>query len=84
MVVFLVIIMILIRFQDPFHGEVEHKLGVKCFTGGPVVCRVRLDRGGYVPGENIILNASIHNRSKIAIKQTKATLTEVCILIRFR
>jgi len=65
-----------LELADPFHGEVEHRLGMKCLTGGPVVCRVRLDRGGYVPGENIILNASIHNRSKIVIKQIKATLTE--------
>lgn len=44
---------------------------------GPVVCRVSLDRGGYVPGETISVNATLINHSKITIKETKAALTEV-------
>jgi hypothetical protein len=33
-----------ILFQQPFHCEIEHKLGLTCLTTGPVTCRVRLDR----------------------------------------
>lgn len=39
-------------------------------------CRVRLDKGGYVPGESIGLKATINNQSRVAIKKTKAILTE--------
>lgn len=31
----------------------EHKFGVSCVGSGAVVCKVTLDRGGYVPGESI-------------------------------
>ena len=63
--------------QQPFHCEIEHRLGLNCFTSGPVSCRVRLDRGGYVPGETIGIWASVHNQSRVTIKRTKASLTEV-------
>lgn len=48
-----------------------------CLTTGPVTCRVRLDRGGYVPGEAINIWATIDNASKVTIKGTRASLTEV-------
>lgn len=51
-------------------------MGVACVGGGIVKCRVALDRGGYVPGENIIISALISNGSKVTIKSTKAALTE--------
>jgi len=56
---------------------VEHKLGVVCVGGGQIKCRVSLDRGGYVPGENILVTAFISNYSNVSIKRTKASLTEV-------
>ncbi|XP_046999587.1 arrestin domain-containing protein 17 [Schistocerca americana] len=61
---------------EPFQCEVEHQLGVRCLNSGPVVCRVSLDRGGYVPGETIGISASVHNRSRVTISSTKACLTE--------
>ena len=64
-------------FQQPFHCEIEHKLGMTCLTTGPVTCRVRLDRGGYVPGEAINIWATIDNQSKVTIKGTRSCLTEV-------
>lgn len=47
-----------------------------CLTTGPVTCRVRLDRGGYVPGEAINIWATIDNQSKVNIKGTRSCLTE--------
>lgn len=41
-----------------------------------MVCRVRLDRGGYVPGESIKINARVENHSRITMKSSKATLNE--------
>ncbi len=67
-------------FQQPFHCEIEHKIGLTCMTSGPVTCRVRLDRGGYVPGEAISIWATITNNSKVTIKHTRASLTEVMIV----
>lgn len=61
---------------DTFRCEVEHKFGITCFGSGPVVCKVSLDRGGYVPGESIGITAHINNKSNITIKATKAALTE--------
>ncbi|XP_015782033.1 arrestin domain-containing protein 4 [Tetranychus urticae] len=61
---------------QPFHCEVEEKIGINCITRGTVSCRVRLDRGGYVPGESIKIYAHIENNSKVTIKRTKAILTE--------
>ena len=63
--------------QQPFHCEIEHKIGLTCWSQGPVTCRVRLDRGGYVPGEAISIWATITNNSKVQIKHTRASLTEV-------
>ena len=67
------------NFQQPFRCEIEHKLGVSCVNSGPVICRVALDRGGYVPGETIGISATVHNKSRVTIKGTKASLTEVNI-----
>lgn len=63
--------------QQPFHCEIEEKVGIPCLTAGTILCRIRLDRGGYVPGENICIFATIDNSSKVTIKRTRAILTEV-------
>lgn len=62
--------------QQALRCEVEHKLGITCVGSGHVICRVSLDRGGYVPGESIGISASVSNRSSVTIKSTKAALTE--------
>lgn len=51
--------------QQPARLEVEQRVGVSCVSGGPVFCRVSLDRGGYVPGETIGISATVSNRSKV-------------------
>uniref|UniRef100_A0A646QJ51 Arrestin2 n=1 Tax=Hemiscolopendra marginata TaxID=943146 RepID=A0A646QJ51_9MYRI len=61
---------------QPIFCEIEQNFGVACVRGGPVVVRVRLDRGGYIPGENIALHASILNNSHMTLKKTVASLTE--------
>ena len=55
-----------------------------CLTTGPVTCRVRLDRGGYVPGEAINIWATIDNQSKVTIKGTRSCLTEVGYRVAMR
>ena len=73
-----------ISVQQPFHCEIEHKLGMTCLTTGPVTCRVRLDRGGYVPGEAINIWATIDNQSKVTVKGTRSCLTEVMCDLLYR
>lgn len=65
------------NLQQPFYCEAEEKVGSsKCASSGLISCRVRLDRGGFVPGENIVVSASVENSSKVSIKKTRAILTE--------
>lgn len=66
----------MVWLQQPFNCEVQEKVGQGCFSTGIINCRVRLDKGGYVPGESIGLKATINNQSRVAIKRTKAILTE--------
>jgi hypothetical protein len=61
---------------QPFHCEIEHKLGTNCMASGNVLCRIRLDKGGYIPGEKIHIWASIDNQSRAVIRSTQAILTE--------
>ncbi|XP_057663189.1 arrestin domain-containing protein 17 isoform X2 [Diorhabda carinulata] len=61
---------------ETFRCEVEHKFGVSCVGSGVVLCKVTLDRGGYVPGESIGISGSVYNRSRVTIKTTKACLIE--------
>ncbi|XP_073999719.1 arrestin family protein Vdup1 [Rhodnius prolixus] len=61
---------------QPFQCEIEHNLGLTCYKSGRVICRVSLDRGGYVPGETISITANIKNQSNITVKETRASLTE--------
>jgi len=64
-------------FQQPFHCEIEHKLGLLCAPSGMVKCRIRLDKGGYIPGEKVHIWASVSNGSRVVIRGTEAVLTEV-------
>ncbi|CAD0194537.1 unnamed protein product [Chrysodeixis includens] len=65
-----------LRYEQQFECSVEHRLGVGCVGGGAVACGVALDRGAYVPGESIVLQATLTNNSRTTIKATRAALTE--------
>jgi hypothetical protein len=66
------------NLQQPFYCEAEERVKARnCIApSGLISCRVRLDRGGYVPGENILISASIENSSNVGIKKTRAFLAE--------
>jgi len=44
---------------------------------GRVSCSLRLDRTGYVPGEDINLDAEIQNRSRREITTSYVTMQQV-------
>jgi len=52
-----------------------------CLGSGMVECQVCLDKGAYVPGETIEITATVTNNSGVTIKSTRATLTEVRLLL---
>lgn len=73
--------------QKPFTAEISHNVGsnvLSCFSPShgaagnknKVHCKVMLDRGGYVPGENVLLSAKVVNQSPLKIKGTRLCLTE--------
>lgn len=73
------------NLQQPFYCEAEEKVHGSSKTSclksassasGLITCRVRLDRGGFVPGENISISATIENSTKQTITKTRAILTE--------
>lgn len=66
-----------VNLQQPFYCEAEERISAhKCASSGSISCRVRLDRGGFVPGENILVSAFVENSSKLSIAKTRAVLTE--------
>lgn len=66
-----------VNLQQPFYCEAEERISPgKCASSGSITCKVRLDRGGFVPGENILISAHIENSSKVIINKTRAVLTE--------
>ena len=48
-----------------------------CCTSGPLTCALRLDRTGYVPGEDINLDAEIQNMSRKDITASYVTMQQV-------
>jgi len=48
-----------------------------CCKSGPLSCALRLDRTGYVPGEDINLDAEIQNMSRKDISTSYVTLQQI-------
>lgn len=72
---------VILWLQEPFRCDIDHSLSkAMCLGSGVVECQVCLDKGAYVPGETIEITATITNNSKVTIKSTRATLTEVLYL----
>ena len=81
------LVSLLRRLQKPFTVDISHNVGsnvLSCFSAShgsaanknKVHCKVMLDRGGYVPGENIIMSAKVVNQSPLKIRGTRVCLTE--------
>lgn len=49
-------------------------------SSGMIYANVQLDRGAYVPGESIKINAFIENLSGTTVKSTRARLIEVRLI----
>ena len=62
----------------------ESRRTFRAFSGrsGPLILAASTDRGGYCPGENILVTAYLDNRSNKGIKKVKATL--LCRMTYFR
>lgn len=63
-------------------GQENTEISCCCCVSGDVSAQFRIDRRGYVPGESIVVNASVQNNSntsvsgsRVAIKQVRQTMT---------
>ena len=50
-----------------------------CCKSDPIIATMSVDRRGYVPGEAIIFNSEIQNKSSRTMTKTKAKLMMVSI-----
>ena len=55
-------------------GENQKTLGFWCCETGPLTLTASTDRGGYCPGENILVTAHVENNTNKEMRRVKATL----------
>ena len=58
----------------PRRGENQKTLGFLCCKTGPLTLTASTDRGGYCPGENILVTAHVGNDTNKEMRRLKATL----------
>ena len=46
---------------------------------GPLSMVLRIDRSGYVPGENMLINAEITNMTKVKVNYSRAQIKQVSL-----
>ena len=71
----------IIKFQNPILASDEKTLCCWCCASGPLSILLNIDRNGFVPGENIVINAECSNKSSREMKGTRAELLQVYINI---
>ncbi len=54
--------------------------GFICCMRGSINVRIRLDRGGYVPGEIMILHVEVDNQSRTRLISSTVSLIEVIFM----
>lgn len=64
------------EIMRPVHEEESESLGFCCIETGNVTCHWRLERRGFVPGEEIVINGEIHNNCNLRITSSKAALVQ--------
>lgn len=60
----------------PVHTVDRESLGLCCFETGNVMCDWRLERRGFIPGDEIVINGEIQNNSNLRITRSKASLVQ--------
>ena len=58
----------------PRRGENQKTLGCLCYKTGPLTLTASTDRGGYCPGETILVTAHVGNDTNKEMRRLKATL----------
>ncbi len=64
-------------FQESAQLRRDKYLCCCCCKSGPLSCSLRLDRTGYVPGEDINVDAEIQNLSRKEITASYVTMQQV-------
>ena len=63
--------------QEPLQGHETQEVSCCCCVSGDVEAQFTLGKQGYVPGENIHIQAEIHNRSNTETNGSSCTLLQV-------
>ena len=69
--------------QDPQTGSGSKTLCCLCCESGPISANFRIDRRGYVPGECIVLDGEVDNKSNRSMSHTKVELRMVSDVFTF-
>ena len=69
-------------FQFSPQGERIKTLHCLWCASGHIEVTVRLNRTGYTPGEDIIIDAEIANNSRRKVKSSKAELIQVRVTVK--
>ena len=64
-------------YQESVALRRDKNLCCCCCKTGPVSCALRLDRTGYVPGEDINLDAEIQNYSRKEVTTSYVSMQQV-------
>ena len=71
-----------LTLQESIQVRKERGTYCCCCKSGSVSCVLRLDRTGYVPGEDINMDAEIQNHSRKEVTTSYVTLQQVSRLKR--
>ncbi len=58
-------------------GAEMQRVACCCFLFGEVTATFQIDRMAYVPGENIIINAEIQNKSTTDVSGSRVAIKQV-------
>ena len=66
--------------QTPMKGQERVEVSCCCCVSGEVQATFQIDRRGFVPGENIYINAEVVNNSNTSVSGTRVALKQVDII----
>ncbi len=66
-----------LSLQAPIQFDRQSPVNCCCCVSGSVSAKFHLDQRGYVPGQNILINAEVHNASNTTVTRSKVILCQV-------
>ena len=69
--------------QNPGEIQGEKTICCLCCASGPVGANLRVERKGFVPGENIFISGDVINNSSRRMKSVKIVIAQVPLKPKF-